>query len=165
MWAALCSVHCPAWPSRLAADSGLQGCSLLPRANTNTSSPCPAQLANAAKTFRTAYQAHVEKFGSKQQQLYDAGEGLGMTHMLLCACCKWRAWLCSRCACFNRALLLFILCSFPVRIPLSLNCCRSHCVRCQHVHGWRLHGLHVCELVVVCPFFSLQPLWRIRMPS
>lgn len=29
-------------------------------------------LANAAKSFRTAYQAHVEKFGSKQQQLYDA---------------------------------------------------------------------------------------------
>ncbi|PRW39304.1 Glycerol uptake facilitator [Chlorella sorokiniana] len=29
-------------------------------------------IANAAKSFRTAYQAHVEKFGSKQQQLYDA---------------------------------------------------------------------------------------------
>ncbi|KAI7837871.1 hypothetical protein COHA_008358 [Chlorella ohadii] len=31
-----------------------------------------SRLANAAKSFRTAYQAHLDKFGSKQQQLYDA---------------------------------------------------------------------------------------------
>lgn len=38
--------------------------------------PCPAlqlQLLSAAKTFRDAYQAHVEKFGSKQSALFDAG--------------------------------------------------------------------------------------------
>ena len=38
--------------------------------------PCPApQLRSAAKTFRDAYQAHVERFGSKQSALFDAGEG------------------------------------------------------------------------------------------